>query len=309
MSKALRRLSYIDVAMAQQRAAATRQASPDTSDIPAIPATSDIPASPDSPAEQAPSVSPSLDSTTSPVSTNRASPDSPASVDSSSIPAIRESPASPAIRPSLASAATVLSRASRAASPDGALLASLANADSPASSASPTRGLRSKLRPGREQLNVRIRSELAEQFDAWCFQNHIEKTTAIELALGRLIRGDIPASPDNPAITASPLIIDDYIDDQDAPVVEMYERLTRRPFSEKDAVSLNELRKSCPDTPTILAGMMRTALNRGHAGPINSFNYMQKEIYKVLQVGPPYQMTLPQYIQQLRTKLTRKRIL
>jgi hypothetical protein len=58
------------------------------------------------------------------------------------------------------------------ASPDSAIEASPA---SPARPADPMYGLRSKLRPGKEQLNIRIRSDLSDALEVWCFENQWRK--------------------------------------------------------------------------------------------------------------------------------------
>jgi hypothetical protein len=62
----------------------------------------------------------------------------------------------------------------------------------------------------------------------------MEKTSAVELALSRLI---------NRASPASSLINDDFIDDQERAVVQEYEKLTGRSFNAKDASDLKAIRE------------------------------------------------------------------
>lgn len=287
MSEPLKRITYADIARISKERAQheeANRASPISPAEPTRPAGPTAPAAPASPAT--PEGGPSLPQVGE-TRTDRASPAVP------DRPAVSARPAAPA-DPDDGRARTTLDEAS----PDDTIKADSANRAhraSPAVPASraddPLRGNRSRLRPGREQLSVRIPVELAERLDVWCFENRLEKTAAVELALASLLRRASPASPAD--------------GDTDLVVANEYERLTGRPFNAKDDADLKAVREHGIDDPYIVAGMLLTVINKRQPGPINSFAYMTKEIYSLAEKGTP--LAVESYIRLLRNKLSRKR--
>lgn len=155
--------------------------------------------------------------------------------------------------------------------------------------------------PGRAMLSARIRLDLKEKFDQWCFLNRCDKQAAMERAIALLVGVDNVNNADFVS-RVSPLI-DDDIDDVDIIIISEYETLTGRRFNDKDRQAYQEIRPY--GTDAILAGMFLTVLQKKQPGPINSFRYFQPQIQTLVREGPP--MAIKEYIQYLRSKLSRKK--
>jgi hypothetical protein len=156
-------------------------------------------------------------------------------------------------------------------------------------------------RPNLEQLNLKIKRQVAEKFKIWCSLNGISLARGFEKAVAILVDGGTTGSTGSVVPPTTTSLIDD-LDDDDNIIIAFYRELTGNKFTDSDKQALKEMRSSGMTSERIQMGIALSVYRTKKR--INSFRYCCGAMNEAAEA----RIQMPKnYIAHVKSKIKQRR--